>query len=83
MSDTSHLTLLNEAFFFDSEGKRRGKYVKKNLWHPERYVLKTLSASVHKAHDRDCREYLAPGNDHYPVFDTPWGKAGFLICKSS
>jgi hypothetical protein len=36
MQDTSHLTLLNEAFFFDSTGERRGKYVKKNLWHPER-----------------------------------------------
>lgn len=36
MGDTSHLTLLNEAFFIDAEGKRRGSYVKKNLWHPER-----------------------------------------------
>lgn len=36
MGDTSHLTLLNEAFFYDAEGKRRGSYVKKNLWHPER-----------------------------------------------
>jgi hypothetical protein len=38
MGDTSHLTLLNEAFFYDSAGTRRGTYVKKNLWHPERYV---------------------------------------------
>lgn len=36
MKDTSHLSLLNEAFFFDAEGQRRGTYVKKNLWHPER-----------------------------------------------
>jgi predicted amidohydrolase len=27
------------------------------------------------------REYLNPGQEHYPIFDTPWGKAGFLICK--
>jgi predicted amidohydrolase len=45
MGDTSHLTLLNEAFFFDAEGKRRGSYVKKNLWHPERYVT-TLPVHV-------------------------------------
>jgi hypothetical protein len=38
MTNTDHLTLLNEAFFYDSTGKRRGTYVKKNLWHPERYV---------------------------------------------
>lgn len=38
MGDTSHLTLLNEAFFYDSTGTRLGTYVKKNLWHPERYV---------------------------------------------
>jgi predicted amidohydrolase len=31
--------------------------------------------------DRD-RDYLNPGTEHYPVFDTPWGKAGFLICES-
>jgi hypothetical protein len=36
MANTDHLTLLNEAFFYDSTGKRRGTYVKKNLWHPER-----------------------------------------------
>jgi predicted amidohydrolase len=23
---------------------------------------------------------LNPGQEHSPVFDTPWGKAGFLIC---
>jgi predicted amidohydrolase len=31
----------------------------------------------------DRRDYLNPGQEHYPVFDTPWGKAGFLICTSS
>lgn len=28
------------------------------------------------------REYLEPGTIDEPVFTTPWGKAGFLICKS-
>jgi len=28
----------------------------------------------------DRRDYINPGQEHYPVFDTPWGKAGFLIC---
>jgi hypothetical protein len=36
MQDTDHLTLLNEAFYYDTRGKRLGTYVKKNLWHPER-----------------------------------------------
>jgi predicted amidohydrolase len=27
------------------------------------------------------REYLAQGKKKFPVFDTPWGKAGFLICE--
>jgi len=36
MANTDHLTLLNEAFFYDATGKRRGTYCKKNLWHPER-----------------------------------------------
>lgn len=26
------------------------------------------------------REYLAPGEQPGEVFDTKWGKAGFLIC---
>ena len=36
MANTEHLTLLNEAFFYDASGTRRGNYVKKNHWHPER-----------------------------------------------
>jgi predicted amidohydrolase len=74
MTNTDHLTLLNEAFFYDSTGKRRGTYVKKNLWHPERYV------TLLRRDWTNGRDYLNPGQEHYPVFDTPWGKAGFLIC---
>lgn len=51
MGDTSHLTLLNEAFFFDAEGKRRGSYVKKNLWHPERSVPSIIAR--YQAHDAE------------------------------
>jgi hypothetical protein len=67
---TCELTLLNEAFFYDSTGKRRGTYVKKNLWHPERYVS-TCHLKGDWTHGRD---YLNPGHKHYPVFDTPGGK---------
>lgn len=28
-------------------------------------------------------EYLEPGKVDEPLFDTPWGKAGFLICELS
>jgi hypothetical protein len=38
LEDDSHYTLINEAFYIDSVGKKVGKYTKKNLWHPERYV---------------------------------------------
>lgn len=27
------------------------------------------------------REYLDAGKEKFPVFETPWGKAGFLICE--
>lgn len=33
--DTGKYTLLNEAFFLDGSGVR-GRYEKRNLWHPER-----------------------------------------------
>lgn len=36
LEDDSHYTLINEAFYIDSDGKKVGNYTKKNLWHPER-----------------------------------------------
>ncbi|KAF2473500.1 carbon-nitrogen hydrolase [Lindgomyces ingoldianus] len=54
--------LLNVAYFIDGAGEVRGKYVKKNLWGPERDHL------------------TGSGRDDHPVFDTPFGKVGMLIC---
>ncbi|ORX99216.1 carbon-nitrogen hydrolase [Clohesyomyces aquaticus] len=54
--------LLNVAYFIDGEGEVRGKYVKKNLWGPERAHL------------------TGSGREDHPVFDTPFGKVGMLIC---
>ncbi|KIW08462.1 uncharacterized protein PV09_01365 [Verruconis gallopava] len=39
--------LLNAAYFIDDTGAVVGKYVKKNLWHPER---EHLTSSTHEAH---------------------------------
>ncbi|KAK5789623.1 hypothetical protein VI817_008746 [Penicillium citrinum] len=36
-------TLVNSAYFIDNEGNIRGKYEKKNLWHPERPFVKGSS----------------------------------------
>lgn len=63
LENVSHIALENEAFLIDTQGEVCGRYVKRNLWHPE-------------------RDYLSPGSEKGQVFDTPWGKIGFLICKS-
>ncbi|KAL7420091.1 hypothetical protein Q5752_005056 [Cryptotrichosporon argae] len=60
-ADKSAYALENEAFFLDRAGNLGGKYVKRNLWHPE-------------------RDYMNAGTTGSPVFETEWGKAGFLIC---
>jgi predicted amidohydrolase len=64
LENVDHIALENEAFLFDTAGEVCGRYVKRNLWHPE-------------------RDYLSPGEEKGQVFDTPWGKIGFLICVSS
>ncbi|KAJ9649729.1 hypothetical protein H2199_000508 [Coniosporium tulheliwenetii] len=40
--------LINVAYFIDNKGEIIGKYVKKNLWHPER---EHLTSSGHDAHE--------------------------------
>ena len=54
--------LLNTAYFISPGGSILGKYVKKNLWHPEREHLTSSTTDPH------------------PVFSTPLGKVGLLIC---
>lgn len=54
--------LENVSYFIDNKGEICGKYVKKNLWGPERNHLSSSGRDVH------------------PVFDTPLGKVGILIC---
>jgi hypothetical protein len=36
LADESNFRLVNEAFYFNDKGEKRGRYTKKNLWHPER-----------------------------------------------
>lgn len=36
LANDSNFRLVNEAFYFDDKGEKRGRYTKKNLWHPER-----------------------------------------------
>ncbi|KAF1959947.1 carbon-nitrogen hydrolase [Byssothecium circinans] len=43
--------LLNVAYFIDDEGVVRGRYVKTNLWHPERPHLTTTPHTPHTAID--------------------------------
>ncbi|KAJ4350241.1 uncharacterized protein N0V89_008862 [Didymosphaeria variabile] len=43
--------LLNVAYFIDHEGNVAGKYVKKNLWHPEREHLTGSGRDVHEVFD--------------------------------
>lgn len=55
----------NVAYFIDNNGVVLNRYVKKNLWHPER---KHLDAG------RGVEE------DPHVVFDTPMGRVGLLVC---
>ncbi|KAF2244461.1 carbon-nitrogen hydrolase [Trematosphaeria pertusa] len=43
--------LLNVAYFIDHDGEIKGKYVKKNLWGPEREHLTSSSRDVHEVFD--------------------------------
>ncbi|KAJ5397526.1 hypothetical protein N7509_005639 [Penicillium cosmopolitanum] len=45
-------TLVNAAYFIDNNGEIKGKYEKKNLWHPERpFVKSSKNDSRHVAFD--------------------------------
>lgn len=43
--------LINVAYFISHEGEIIGKYVKKNLWHPEREHLTGSGRDVHEVFD--------------------------------
>lgn len=65
----------------------RGRYVKRNLWHPGPHISSTCIVSrradvvvVFVRNNPLERNYLHPGTTHCEVFETPWGKAGMLIC---
>ncbi|PSN72026.1 carbon-nitrogen hydrolase [Corynespora cassiicola Philippines] len=50
-NDKEEDRLLNVAYFIDHEGKITGKYVKKNLWGPEREHLTGSGEDVHEVFD--------------------------------
>lgn len=37
--ETTPPTMFNQAFFIDDNGEMIGSYHKRNLWHPERFVV--------------------------------------------
>jgi predicted amidohydrolase len=43
--------LLNTAYFIDNTGSITGKYIKKNLWHPEREHLTSSTTDAHQVFD--------------------------------
>ncbi len=58
--------LANVAYFIGPDGSVCGRYHKRNLWHPEKPLLRAPAADA------------AP---HHTAFDTPLGvRAGMLIC---
>ncbi|KAM3540626.1 hypothetical protein ARSEF1564_006445 [Beauveria bassiana] len=58
--------LANVAYFLGPDGAVCGRYHKRNLWHPEKPLLRAPAAAA------------AP---HHIAFDTPLGvRAGMLIC---
>ncbi|KJZ74651.1 hypothetical protein HIM_06001 [Hirsutella minnesotensis 3608] len=60
--DDGEAGVANAAYFLGPDGAVLARYVKKNLWHPERPHLSADVATPHAA------------------FDTPWGRAGLLVC---
>ena len=50
-SGSEEAKLLNCAYFIDGTGKIVGKYVKKNLWHPEREHLTSSTTDAHQVFD--------------------------------
>ncbi|KAJ6787374.1 hypothetical protein PWT90_06302 [Aphanocladium album] len=58
--------MANVAYFIGPDGGLCGRYHKRNLWHPEKPILRAPAADA------------AP---HHVAFDTPLGvRAGMLIC---
>ncbi|TQV97405.1 Nitrilase/cyanide hydratase and apolipoprotein N-acyltransferase [Cordyceps javanica] len=58
--------MANVAYFIGPDGALCGRYQKRNLWHPEKPILRAPAAAA------------AP---HHVAFDTPLGvRAGMLIC---
>ncbi|KAJ4158692.1 uncharacterized protein LMH87_009208 [Akanthomyces muscarius] len=58
--------IANVAYFIGPDGAICGRYHKRNLWHPEKPILRAPAAGA------------AP---HHVAFDTPLGvRAGMLIC---
>ena len=46
---TGEEKLVNVAYFIDDQGQVRGRYEKKNLWHPERPHLESSTHDPHEA----------------------------------
>lgn len=63
--------LYNVASFIDDNGIVCGKYLKTNLWHPEREHLTSGPSSRHE---------LEIDTPHHSVFQTPLGPVGLLVC---
>lgn len=51
VSDSEVDKLLNCAYFIDKTGSIVGKYIKKNLWHPEREHLASSTTDAHQVFD--------------------------------
>ncbi|PKY03772.1 carbon-nitrogen hydrolase [Aspergillus campestris IBT 28561] len=58
----------NKAYFIGPDGSILGSYIKRNLWISERGFISPPPASE------------AAGPARYPVFDTPIGRVGMLVC---
>lgn len=59
------MVLNNVAYYIDHKGNVLGKYLKKNLWWPEKDYLTAGTEEEEKQE----------------VFETRFGKTSFLICK--
>ncbi|GAA6011280.1 hypothetical protein JCM11491_006782 [Sporobolomyces phaffii] len=63
-SEEERMVLRNVAYYVDATGAVVGRYVKKNLWWPE----------------RDYLTAGGPDEERQHVFETRFGKTSFLIC---
>lgn len=63
--------LANVAYFIGPDGAVCGRYHKRNLWHPEKPILRAPAAVTEDSGEPP----------HHVAFDTPLGvRAGMLIC---